>query len=105
MPSLCAASSTVLPGGTCTALPSISRFSIATGRAGPPGRPKGAPAPWGETSEASYGGVSSIRIHEAALVVDVVLEFVAEVLDEALHRQRSGIAQRADSSSSDVIGD
>ena len=41
--------------------------------------------------------------HQALLVIDVVLEFVAEVLDEALHRQRRGIAQRADRASGDVV--
>ena len=54
---------------TSTALPSISMFSMRT---------------------AAYVG------NEALLVVDVVLEFVAEVLDEALHRQRRGVAERAD---------
>src|SRR5882724_440041 len=43
--------------------------------------------------------------HHAALVVDVVLEFAAEMLDEALHRQRGGVAERADGASGDVVGD
>src|SRR6185295_15305574 len=72
-----AASITVLPGGTSTGLPSISSFSIEL---------------W------------LIGRHKTMLVVDVVLEFVAEVLDEALHRQRSGVAQRADGAAGDVVG-
>src|SRR5262245_10252233 len=78
MPSLCAASITVLPGGTCTGLPSISMFSIA---------------------------LLHVGRHHALLVVDVVLEFVAEMLDEALHRQRRGLAERADRAPGDVVRD
>jgi uncharacterized membrane protein YraQ (UPF0718 family) len=44
MPSLFAASITVLPFCTCTALPSISMFSMA-GASLPPGRPKGGVLP------------------------------------------------------------
>ena len=54
MSSAFAASITVLPGGTCTFLPSISRFSMAR----PRDRPKDARAPWRETSTASFGGIS-----------------------------------------------
>src|SRR6266702_6382348 len=53
---------------------------------------------------AGRGGISGNR-HHAALVVDVILEFAAEVLDEALHRQRRRIAQRADGAPGDVVGD
>src|SRR6516165_11434340 len=105
MSSAFAASITVLPGATSTFLPSISRFSID---ACPPGRPKGTPAPWGETSEANCGGMSSasdVVRHQAALVIDVVLEFVPEMVDEALHGQRRGVAQRADRAPGDVVGD
>src|SRR5512135_315230 len=78
MPSWCAASMTELPGATWVAFPSISRFS--------------------------RGRASDIRRHQAALVVDVVLELVAEVLDEALHRQRRRVAERAYRAAGDVVG-
>src|SRR5690242_366164 len=77
MPSLFAASITVLPCGTCTARPSTSMFSIF---------------------------VSDIRGDETLLVLDVVLELAAEMLDEALHGQRRGIAERADRAALDVVG-
>src|SRR5215468_8113885 len=78
MSSAFAASITVLPGATSTFLPSISRFSI--------------------------GQASDVIRHQASLVIDVVLEFVAEVVDEALDRQRCGVAQRTDRASGDVVG-
>src|SRR4030095_11826066 len=78
MPSECAASITDVPCATCTGLPSIAMFS--SGRA------------------------SGIGWHQTVLVIDVILEFVAEILDEALHRQRGGIAQRADRAPRDVVG-
>src|SRR5690349_7444121 len=43
-------------------------------------------------------------LHQAELMFDVVLELSAEMLDEALHWQRRGIAQRADGASRDVVG-
>src|SRR5438105_4462587 len=79
MSSFCAASITVAPFSTCTGRPSTSRFSID--------RP------------------SHVIRDEALPVVDVILEFVAEMLDEALHRQRCGIAERADGASGDVVRD
>src|SRR5262245_59433695 len=42
---------------------------------------------------------------EALLVLDVMHELAAEMLDEALHRQRRGVAQRADGAPGDVVGD
>src|SRR4029077_6316647 len=78
MPSRFAASITVAPCATSTCLPSTSNLSIAAR--------------------------SDIWLHQAVLVVDVVLEFVAEMLDETLHRESSGIAQRADGASGDVVG-
>src|SRR6056297_3913380 len=39
-----------------------------------------------------------------ALVLDHVFEFVAEVFQEALHRPRGGVAQRADGVSLDLVG-
>src|SRR5206468_8518451 len=53
---------------------------------------------------AGRGGISGYR-HHAALVVDVILEFAAEVLDEALHRQCRRVAQCADRAPGDVVGD
>src|SRR5271167_1752286 len=78
MPSLCAASITVLPPGTCTAWPSTSRLSVVM-------------------------GASDVVRHQAPLVIDVVLELGAEMLDEALHRQRGGVAQGADRAPGDVV--
>src|SRR5678815_4010443 len=84
MPSLFAASMTVLPCGTCTARPSISML---------------------------MGGGELIRndsyviLDETVLVLDVIFELAAEMLDEALHRQRRCIAQRTDRPALDVVGD
>src|SRR6056297_4166375 len=39
-----------------------------------------------------------------ALVLDHVFEFVAEVFQEALHRPRGGITQRADGVALDLVG-
>src|SRR3979490_2810516 len=64
----------VLLSGTSTGRPSISRCAI------------------------------SLISYQALLVVDVVLELFAEMLDEALHRQRRGVAQRADGAAGDVVG-
>src|SRR4029078_8126174 len=80
MPSLFAASSTVLPCGTCTARPSTSMLS-----------------------NCAVIALYVVR-HEAALVLDVMRELAAEVLDEALHRQLGGIAERADRAALDVVG-
>src|SRR5450756_2174479 len=77
MSSLCAASITVLPLATVTGLPSTSRFNIL---------------------------VSDIARDQALLVLDVVLELVAKMLDEALDRQRRGVAQRAYGAAGDVVG-
>src|SRR5690242_21104829 len=108
MPSLFAASSTVLPCGTCTARPSTSMLSnlgndpptLAAVAAALP--PAGAEfAPWGGAAVL----MSDIRRHEALLVRDVVLELAAEMLDEALHRQRGSVAERADRAPLDVVGD
>src|SRR5512144_1089623 len=74
-----AASITVLPLGTWTGLPSTSRFSMRC--------------------------ALHVGRDDARPVVDVMLELGAEVLDEALHRQRGGVAQRADGAPGDVVGD
>ena len=42
--------------------------------------------------------------HHAGLVLDVVHELVAEVLDHAAHRHRRRVAQRADRAALDVVG-
>src|SRR5512143_3378297 len=86
MPSLVAASITVLPFGTCTALPSISMFSI-------------------EDSCDRIACRSYVRRNDALPVLDVVLELAAEVLDEALHRQCCRVAERADRPSRNVVRD
>src|SRR4051794_17675238 len=83
MPSWFVASITVLPAGTCSAWPSTSILSCAIVV-----RPS-----------------SGIRGHEAPLVVDVILEFVAIVLDERAHRHRRRVAQRADRPALDVVGE
>src|SRR5690606_22162116 len=41
----------------------------------------------------------------ASAVIDHVLEFVPEVLQEALHRPRGGVAERADRVSLDLVRD
>src|SRR6202171_3541969 len=78
MSSLCAASITVLPLASTTALPSTSRFNIL---------------------------VSDIAGNQTLLVIDVVLEFAAKMLDEALDRQCGGVSQRAYGAAGDVVGD
>src|ERR1700719_1311625 len=77
MSSLCAASITVLPPATATALPSTSRFNIL---------------------------VSDIAGNQTLLVIDVILELVAQMLDEALDRQRGGVSQRAYGAAGAVVG-
>src|SRR5687768_6400965 len=77
MPSFAAASMTVLPSGTSMPRPSISS-SIA---------------------------MSDVMRHETALVLDVVLELRAEMLDERAHRHRGGVAERTDRAALDVVGD
>src|SRR5690242_9264782 len=108
MPSLFAASSTVLLCGTCTARPSTSMFSIlgndpptlaAVAAALPPAGAEF--APWGGPAALT----SDIRRHDALLVRDMVLELGAEVRDEALHRQRGRVAECADRASLDVVRD
>src|SRR5438067_13925454 len=46
-----------------------------------------------------------LALHQTALVLDLVHELVAEMLDEALHRQRRGVPERADGAAGDVVGD
>src|ERR1700687_2381840 len=77
MPSLCATPITVQPWATATAVPSTSRFNIL---------------------------VSDIAGNQTLLVIDVILELVAKMLDEALDRQRGGVAQRAYGAAGDVVG-
>src|SRR5690349_12539257 len=95
MPSLFAASITVAPCWTSTSLPSTSTLSIVLSR-----------LCYGRGVRA---GPSPLRLavrpaDQAALVLDVVFEFLVEVLDEALDGQRRGIAQRADRATGDVVG-
>src|SRR5436190_872666 len=78
MSSLWAASITVLPPGTWTGLPSTSRLIVVI-------------------------GASDVVRDEALLMLDVVQELVAKVLDEALHRQRGGVAQGTDGAPGDIV--
>src|SRR5512135_1127810 len=95
MPSRLAASITVAPCATSTGLPSISSLGIS-GRLHHGGR-------------ALCAGAAPLRLavyalHQAALMLDVVLELAAVMLDEALHRQSRRVAQRADGAPGDVVG-
>src|SRR5437879_9068779 len=80
MPSVFAASITVPPLRTCTALPSISRFNMRNWRL-------------------------FVRKYNARLVIDVMLKLGPEMLDEALHRQRGGIAECTNRPTRNVIRD
>src|SRR4249920_1839175 len=84
MPSRLAASMMVELAGTSMGLPSISMFGIE--------------------AISSFSSVDRL-VHQAALVLDVVFELVAKMLDEAFHRQRGGIAQCTDGASGDVVAD
>src|SRR5512139_1240519 len=48
---------------------------------------------------------AAARLDDAVAVLDVVLELVPEMSDEALHGPRRRVAERADSVSLDVVGD
>src|SRR5581483_4910517 len=72
MPSLFAASITMLFSGTSTGLPSISRWIMRS-------------------------------LDQAFPVLDVMPEFVVEMLDEGAYRHRRGVAQRADGAALDVV--
>src|SRR5207302_10519751 len=80
MPSVFAASITVPPFRTWTALPSISRFNMRNERL-------------------------FVRRDDARPVIDVMLELRPEMFDEALHRQRGGVAERTNRPALDVICD
>src|SRR3977135_1227278 len=89
MPRPLTASITVAHVVTSVSLPSMVSFGMSGGLSLAKGR---------------RGRIPRLGDH-AALVIDVVLEFTAEMLDEALHRQRGGVAQRADGAPGDVVGD
>src|SRR5690242_14295197 len=107
MPSLFAASITVLPCGTCTARPSTSMFSI--GRDPPTLAAFAAALPPAGAEFAPWDGpaalTSDIGRHDALLVRDVMLELTAEMLDETLHGQRGSVAERANRAPLHVVGD
>src|SRR5262252_3653241 len=113
MPSLFAASITVLPAGTCTARPSISRLTSGAVMGWRSPRPRllplrraggGSNSRVGEARWYAYACGSDVWRHDALLVLDVMLELAAEVLDETLDRQRRGVAERTDRAPLDVVG-
>src|SRR5580765_5305677 len=59
----------------------------------------------GEFRGIRAGGAVAARLHGAALVVDVVLEFLAEHFHERARGHRRGISQRADGAALDVVGE
>src|SRR5690349_4581127 len=89
MPRPFAASITVAPLRTSVSLPSIVSFGMSGGLL---------------LREAGRCRVAGLGRH-ATLAVDVVLELRSEVLDEALHRQRGRVPERADGAPGDVVGD
>src|SRR5215467_2721580 len=89
MPRPFAASITVAPLRTSVSLPSMVTFGISGGLS---------------LAKRRRGRIPRLG-HHAALVIDVVLELAAEMLDEALHRQGGGVAERADGAPGDVVGD
>src|SRR5688572_3459884 len=107
MPSFVAASMTVAPGATWTDWPSISSV-IGLASAGlSVGMSVGGElvGHGGRIDPAAGGRAVAAGIHRAALVVDVVLELVAVDLHERAHGHRRGVAQRADRSPLDVVGE
>src|SRR5258706_560819 len=82
MPRPLAASITVVPFWTSVSLPSMVTLSISLGRL--------------PLRDAGYGRIPAGCRHHATLVLDVIAEFVAKMLDEALHGQGRGIPERAD---------
>src|SRR5690242_15524352 len=82
VPALSAACMTMLPSGTATLLPSMSTSIMGSDRRR--GR---------------------VRTDHALLVLDVVHELVAEVLDHGAHRHGRRVAERADRAALDVVGD
>src|ERR1035437_521248 len=91
IPSALAASITVAPFCTSICLPSISSFGMSFS-----GRLLDSSAPRSE--------ITAGNAHHAMLVVDVILEFVAEGVEETLHRQRRRIPEGADGAPGDVVG-
>src|SRR3972149_6962139 len=91
MPRALAASITVAPLCTSICLPSISTFGMSFSGRLPGG-------------DAGSGEIAAGLAHHAALVFDVILEFVAEVLDETFHRHRRRIPEGADGAPGDVVG-
>src|SRR2546428_6159705 len=54
-----------------------------------------------------HPGAAPLRFEHSGktlLMLNVMDKLVAEMLDEALHRQRRGVAQRADGAPGDVVG-
>src|SRR3990172_4857283 len=105
MPAWWAACITVLPSATSSFLPSISISNINSVS------PATHDAPLACDSGRGVGGEGSQRFHlsnvvsnQALLMVDVILELVAKMVDERAHRHCRRVTQRADGASLDVVG-
>src|SRR5690348_4032129 len=96
MPSFVAASMTVWPFSTWTGRPSISRLMGMSVR--------GELVADHVRDRRLLGAVAAV-LHAAALVVDVVLEFLAEHLHEGARGHRRRVTQRADGAALDVVGE
>src|SRR6476660_1552423 len=94
-----AASITVLPSGTSTALPSTSSSIIGI----VPSATRESSLPF--AGEGVLPSPSYVLRHQTPLVLDVVPELVAVVFDESAHRHRCRIAQRTDRATLDVVSD
>src|SRR6185312_7858838 len=94
MPSFVAASITVAPLSTVTALPSISRLMGIQSA-----------AIWCATvfESGCCSGVLAARLHVAALVVDVVLELAPEHLHEGARGHGHRVAEGTDGAALDVV--
>src|SRR5882757_5130579 len=91
MPAASAACMTMLPSATLIFLPSssISTMVVVASGSGQLG---------------SHGRALRARADQAVLVLDVVRELVAEVLEHAAHRHRGSVTQCADGAAHDVLG-
>src|SRR6185369_8486772 len=98
MPSFVAASITVWPFSTCTGLPSISRLMGMSVR-------RELVADHVRDRRVRMLGAVSAVLHAAALVVDVVLEFLAEHLHEGARGHGRRVPEGADGAALDLVGE